>query len=199
VNSVAAVLALVPFYLLGAFPTGYLVARLYGVDITGVGSGNVGATNVARSVGKKAGIITLGLDVLKGALAVWIAYLLSDVGWFQASCGVAVVCGHCFSIPGYLKGGKGVATALGVLIALTPPAALVAIATFGILFFARKIVSLASLGATLAVPAFSLIVNAPDYILIAQIIMASILTYRHRENVQRLIEGREPRFTSAKN
>jgi glycerol-3-phosphate acyltransferase PlsY len=198
VNSIATILALVPFYLLGAFPTGHLVARLHGVDITSVGSGNVGATNVARSVGRKAGILTLGLDALKGALAVWISCLLSEIEWYHAACGVAVVCGHCFSIPGYLRGGKGVATALGVLIALTPLAALVAVVTFVALFAARKIVSLASLGATLAVPAFSLVVNAPDSILLAQVIMASILVYRHRENIQRLIEGREAQFTSAK-
>jgi glycerol-3-phosphate acyltransferase PlsY len=197
VNLIATALSLVPFYLLGAFPTGYLVARLHGVDITAVGSGNVGATNISRTLGKKAGIITLIVDVCKGALAVWIAYLLSDIGWFQSACGVAAVCGHCFSVPRYLKGGKGVATALGVLLAFTPSSAVVAIVVFAALFATRKIVSLASVGAALAVPAASLIVNAPDYVVIGQVCMASVLIYRHKENIQRLIEGREPRFTPA--
>jgi glycerol-3-phosphate acyltransferase PlsY len=197
VNLIATVVSLIPLYLLGAFPTGYLVARLHGVDITAVGSGNVGATNISRTLGKKAGIITLVIDVIKGALAVWIGCILSDVGWFQAACGVAAVCGHCFSVPPYLKGGKGVATALGVLVALTPSSALVAITVFAGLFATRRIVSLASVGAALAVPAASLIVNAPDHIVIGQVCMASVLIYRHKENIQRLIEGREPRFTSA--
>jgi glycerol-3-phosphate acyltransferase PlsY len=197
VNLVATSISLIPFYLLGSFPTGYLVARLHGVDITSVGSGNVGATNVSRALGKKAGVLTLLVDVLKGSLAVLIASLLSDIGWFQAASGVAVVCGHCFSIPRYLKGGKGVATALGVLVALDPRSALVAIVMFSVLFYTRKIVSLASVGAALVVPAFSLVINAPDYIVIAQVLMAGVLIYRHRENVKRLIEGREPRFTTA--
>ena len=110
--SVLIALSLIPFYLLGAFPTGYLIARMNGVDVTAVGSGNVGATNVSRVVGKKAGIVTLLVDVFKGAFGVAVASGLSTSTLFVALCAVAVVAGHCFSVPPYLKGGKGVATAL---------------------------------------------------------------------------------------
>jgi glycerol-3-phosphate acyltransferase PlsY len=109
---------------------------------------------------------------------------------------VAVVCGHCFSVPPYLKGGKGVATALGAIIVLFPLSALVALATFGGVFAFSKIVSLASISAALVAPIFSLITNQPDMTSAALACMAGIIVYRHRENIQRLIEGREPRFST---
>jgi glycerol-3-phosphate acyltransferase PlsY len=193
---IAAVIALIPFYLLGAFPTGVLVAKLHGVDITSKGSGNVGATNVSRVIGKKAGLLTLAGDLCKGSLAVLIGYAISPYGWFPAGAAVAVVCGHCFSVPPYLKGGKGVATALGAIIVLFPLSALVALATFGGVFAFSKIVSLASISAALVAPIFSLITNQPDMTSAALACMAGIIVYRHRENIQRLIEGREPRFST---
>jgi len=194
VSSVFTFIALIPYYLFGAFPSGRLVARLYGVDITSVGSGNVGATNVSRAVGKKAGIITLVCDVTKGALAISLAKACSAEVWFVASAGVAVVAGHCFSIPTVLKGGKGVATALGVLIMISPCAALVAMTTFTLIFSFTKIVSISSIVSALVVPTVSLILNAADSIVSAQAILAALVIYRHRENIRRLIEGREPQF-----
>lgn len=191
---VISLFALLPFYLLGAFPTGRLVARAYGIDITSQGSGNVGATNVARVVGKRAGLITLGGDVVKGALGIVLAQYLFGHGWLTASAGIALVSGHCFSLPPWLKGGKGVATALGVLFGLYPLSAVVAIFVFLGIFTISKIVSLASIAAALAVPIVSMLVNAPDYISIAQAVIAALVVYRHRENITRLIEGREPRF-----
>ncbi len=193
---IAAVVALIPFYLLGAFPTGYLIARLHGVDITSQGSGNVGATNISRVIGKRAGIFTLLVDVCKGALAVAIGHMVSPYGWFPAGAAVAVVCGHCFSIPRYLKGGKGVATALGAIIVLFPLSSLVAVGAFGLVFAFSKIVSLASISAALIAPTFSLITNQSDSVSLALALMAAVIVYRHRENITRLIEGREPRFSS---
>ena len=194
---VATLIALIPFYLIGTFPSGYLLAKLRGVDITKQGSGNVGATNVARSLGKKAGILTLVLDLTKGLLAIYLASLLADQGWFVAAAAVAVVCGHCFSIPPLLKGGKGVATGLGVLIALAPGAGVTSVVIFVLLFSATRFVSLSSIVATLSAPIYSLVTNQPEAKSLALMTIALVIVYRHRENIQRLIEGRESKFRSS--
>src|SRR5689334_1360058 len=108
-NYILYLFALIPFYALGTFPTGRILARLKGVDITQTGSGNVGATNVSRVLGPRSGIITLAIDVAKGILAVMLASAFSgDNSVYTAAAGVAVVLGHCFSIPGVWRGGKGV-------------------------------------------------------------------------------------------
>lgn len=189
-------LSLVPFYLLGAFPTGYLLAKTRGVDITAVGSGNVGATNVSRVLGKKAGIVTLLVDVFKGAFGVAVASGLSSSPSFVGLCSVAVVAGHCFSVPPYLKGGKGVATALGVILVLSAQTGVVALVVFIGMFAVKRIVSLSSISAALAVPAYAMAVNLPSYVAAAEACIAALLVYRHRQNIQRLIEGREPKFTT---
>ena len=196
--SVLIALSLIPFYLLGAFPTGYLIARMNGVDITAVGSGNVGATNVSRVVGKKAGIVTLLVDVFKGAFGVAVASGLSTSTLFVALCAVAVVAGHCFSVPPYLKGGKGVATALGVILVLSVQTGVVALLVFSGMFAAKRIVSLSSISAALAVPAYAMAANLPGHVAAAEACIAVLLVYRHRENLQRLIEGREPKLTTRK-
>ena len=195
---VATLIALIPFYLIGTFPSGYLLAKLRGVDITKQGSGNVGATNVARSLGKKAGILTLVLDLTKGLLAIYLASLLADQGWFVAAAAVAVVCGHCFSIPPLLKGGKGVATGLGVLIALAPGAGVTSVVIFVLLFSATRFVSLSSIVATLSAPIYSLVTNQPEAKSLALMAIALVIVYRHRENIQRLIEGRETKFRASR-
>ncbi len=188
-------LAMLPFYLLGCFPTGLLLARfVYGTDITKTGSGNVGATNVARSLGRRAGIITLLVDLTKGALAVFIAKAFSVEPWYYSSAAVAVVCGHCYSIPPYLKGGKGVATGLGVLSALVPGSALVSVAVFATIFIVTRFVSLASVVATLVAPLYSLVTGQLEQVSLSLVFIAAVIVYRHRENLKRLIEGREPHF-----
>jgi glycerol-3-phosphate acyltransferase PlsY len=188
--------ALVPFYLVGAFPTGILVAKSYKVDITTQGSGNVGATNVARVIGKKAGIITLFGDVLKGVVGVVIAGLVVDKAWFAAAAGIALVLGHCFSIPPKLKGGKGVATALGVTLALHPWSAAVAVASFAVVFAASRLVSLSSISAALMVPLGGFLFNLQEATTIALATIGLVVVARHKENIRRLIEGREPTFSS---
>lgn len=192
----ATIIALIPFYLLGSFPSGYLLARLHGVDITRQGSGNVGATNVARTLGKRAGVLTLGLDLAKGMLGVYLASVFTSASWYPAAAAIAVVCGHCFSLPPVLKGGKGVATGLGVLIALVPGAALLSVIIFAGLFAATRLVSLASIVATLAAPLYSLVTNQSDAVSLGLVVVSLVIVYRHYENIVRLIEGREPRFAS---
>ena len=195
-NLIVIFISLIPFYLLGAFPTGSLVAKIYGIDITSKGSGNVGATNVARVVGKRAGILTLLGDALKGALGVLIAGLVVGDAWFPGAAAVAVVLGHCFSVPPYLRGGKGVATALGVITVLYPSSSIVALVTFGAFFGIWKIVSLASIAATLVVPIWALVTNAPDTVSASLIAIAALIVMRHEQNIKRLIEGREPKFSA---
>ncbi len=195
--TVLILISLLPFYLIGAFPTGTLISKLHGVDIASQGSGNVGATNVARVVGKRAGIFTLLCDALKGALGVGVAALVVGIQWYVVSAGVAVVLGHCFSIPRYLKGGKGVATALGVIFALYPSSAAVALVTFGVVFAFSRIVSLASLAATCLVPLWAFVSNAPDATGVGFLAIAATIAYRHQENIRRIMEGREPKFSTA--
>ena len=190
--------AILPFYLLGVFPSGIILARMRGVDITKVGSGNVGATNVARTLGKRAGVVTLLMDLGKGLLAVLVASWVSPFGWYLTGASVAVVCGHCFSIPPWLKGGKGVATALGVMLGLAPSVAVAAIVVFIGLFAPFRVVSLASIAAAITAPLYSLVSNQPDHISAALVVMSGVVIYRHRENITRIIEGREPKFSSSK-
>ncbi|NLF24541.1 MAG: glycerol-3-phosphate 1-O-acyltransferase PlsY [Deltaproteobacteria bacterium] len=188
------ILALIPFYLCGTIPTGHLVAKHHGVPIEGEGSGNVGATNVARVLGKKAGLLTLTGDILKGFLAASLAGLISDNAAFIAAASVAVVAGHCFSIPGKLKGGKGVATALGALLHLSPVSALLGLAVFAVVFSAFRYVSLASVAAALTAPIYGILGQNIRTTNIAIILISLLVTFRHKDNLQRLSAGKEPKF-----
>jgi glycerol-3-phosphate acyltransferase PlsY len=129
-------------------------------------------------------------------LGVYLAAAFTPATWYPAAAAIAVVCGHCFSLPPVLKGGKGVATGLGVLIALVPGAALVSIIIFAGLFAATRLVSLASIVATLAAPLYSLVTAQPDPESLALVVVSLVIVYRHYENIIRLIEGREPRFVA---
>lgn len=189
--------SLLPFYLLGTFPTGYLIAKARGVNISNVGSGNVGATNVGRTLGKRAGALTLFGDVLKGALGVTIASALSSSSDYPCYAGIAVVAGHCFSIPGKLKGGKGVATALGVILCMAPTAAVFVLAVFWGVLEMWKMVSLASVSASLIAPIFTMLTGRPDYVSLSLALIAMTITFRHRSNLGRIIQGTEPKRQSA--
>ena len=191
-------LSLIPWYAIGVFPTGYLVARRAGIDITSKGSGNVGATNVARVLGKKAGLATLLGDVLKGILAVGLASLITSAPEYRSYAAVAVVAGHCFSFPPYLKGGKGVATALGAMIVLSLLHTLCGAAMFAILFYLKRIVSVASICAAFTVPLAALATGAPDEVAGAFSVIALIVVARHYPNIKRIIEGTEPISTFGK-
>lgn len=190
-------LVLVLAYLIGAMPSGKIIARAAGVDITAHGSGNVGATNVARVVGKRAGLLTLVLDILKGAAACLLAKYASSAENFHALAALAAVLGHCISLPPKLKGGKGVAASLGVALILAPRAACLGVAIFGLVFAMRNIVSLASISAALSIPIFAIFMGAPESYFYSLAAICLLIVFKHRENIKRLIEGREPVFKSA--
>lgn len=180
-------------YFIGTIPSGILIARWNSIDITEKGSGNVGATNVARVVGKKAGIFTLLLDIAKGVTATLLGYVILGEEQF-IWCSVAVVLGHCISIPTVLKGGKGVATALGVLFALNSQLAFFALIIFGAVFYLSRIVSLSSVCAVFSTPLISFFLMPGSQAISGLIVIALILIARHYQNLQRLMYGTEPKF-----
>jgi acyl phosphate:glycerol-3-phosphate acyltransferase len=199
---------LVGSYLLGSIPFGYLAGRLVGIDIRQAGSGNVGATNVVRVLGKGYGYPVFALDVLKGFAAVKIAMLMAPGGppeWnspemFGILAAVSSVLGHLY--PPWLKfrGGKGVATSAGALLALTPVATLIGAAIWIIVFWLTRYVSLASITAAIVLPIVILLVSSRDQnkgklLVYASACVAVVVIWRHRSNVSRLMRGAEPRFT----
>jgi glycerol-3-phosphate acyltransferase PlsY len=192
-------------YLLGSIPFGLMLARLFGGrDIRTSGSGNIGATNVARVVGPAAGILTLVLDAGKGAFAVWLAGHYSDrSATAMIFAGVVALFGHCFPVWLNLKGGKGVATALGVFLMLAPLAALGALAFFFIVVLRWRYVSLGSIGAAAAMPLLVYFLWAPGHappfaVIFGTLFAAALVIFKHDANLQRLWEGTEPKFSFGK-
>lgn len=187
-------LVLVASYLLGSIPFSYLVARQRGVDVRKVGSGNVGATNVMRSVGKGAGLLAFVLDAAKGAVAALIAQR-SGLGPALASlAAVAAIVGHMYPVWLRFRGGKGVATGAGAFLPLAPVATVVALAAFALAVALTRYVSVGSmLGAvTLAVAAG--FTGVPGPVVAAAALMAALIVWKHRENIKRLAGGTESRL-----
>jgi glycerol-3-phosphate acyltransferase PlsY len=203
--SIAVFLIPVAAYLLGSIPFGLLLAKLFGGgDVRKAGSGNIGATNVARVVGPLAGILTLILDTAKGAAAVWLAGRVTNESatWMMLA-GCAVLLGHCFPVWLRFKGGKGVATALGVFLALCPLAAISALFLFILCVAYWRYVSLGSIAAAAAMPLLIYFLwaprHAPPIIIDAGTLgIALLVIYKHDANLQRLAEGTEPRFSFGK-
>jgi glycerol-3-phosphate acyltransferase PlsY len=189
------ILLIIFAYLLGSIPTGLLLSRaLAGKDPRQQGSRNIGATNVMRTVGKALGVITLIGDVLKGIIPVVIAQWLVNEEFWIAGTGLAAFLGHCFPIYLRFKGGKGVATALGVLLPLAPLAIV-----FDIFFFAgvvatSRIVSVGSILAAAAMPILIWLLKYPLPAVILGICIAVLIIYRHKENIKRLLTGGENRL-----
>src|SRR4029077_9512637 len=199
---------LVGSYLLGSIPFGYFAGRLAGIDIRQAGSGNVGATNVVRVLGKAYGYPVFALDVLKGFGAVKISMLMAPgrppewsspeiFGILAAMCSVS---GHLY--PPWLKfnGGKGVATSAGALFALAPAATLLGVAIWIIVFWLTRYGSVASLTAALVLPIVILVVRSHDQnngkpLVYSSACVAAVIIWRHRSNLSRLMRGTEPRFT----
>lgn len=190
------VVALLVGYLLGSIPTGPWLGRLAGVDVQRQGSRNSGATNVARTVGKRAGLATLVGDALKGVVAVWFAGSIGNGEWVSAAAGLTAILGHSFSIFLRFTGGKGVATALGVFLALAPWAAAMSVVVFFVTAFTIGYVSLAALLAATSLPLAAYALGYSDPVWQSATLAAVFVLLRHHENVRRLLAGNEPKFRS---
>ncbi len=192
-------------YLLGAIPFGLILTKLFGGgDVRKFGSGNIGATNVARAAGLLAGILTLHLDTAKGAAAVWIAARFSeDSATWMVIAGLAALLGHCFPMWLKFQGGKGVATAAGVFAVLCPLALAGSVCLFVLVVIGWRYVSLASVSAAAAMPLFMYFLwaphHAPPYVVsFGTLGAAALIVYKHDANLQRLVQGNEPKFSSGK-
>jgi acyl phosphate:glycerol-3-phosphate acyltransferase len=192
-------------YLLGSIPFGLLLAKWFGGgDVRKAGSGNIGATNVTRVAGPFAGILTLVFDTAKGTAAVWLAARVTNHNaiWMMLAA-FAVLLGHCFPVWLKFKGGKGVATALGVFIALSPFAALSALLLFALCLAYWRFVSLGSVAAAAAMPLLIYFLWAPGHappivIDLGTLAIAALVVFKHGGNLQRLVGGTEPRFSFGK-
>jgi glycerol-3-phosphate acyltransferase PlsY len=187
-------LLIVGAYLVGSIPTGVIVGRMRGFDPRAVGSGNIGTSNVARAGGASAAAITFGGDVLKGAIPVMVVqaagFPIAVIAWT----GLATFIGSICSVFLRFHGGKGVAAALGIWLAIAPIVILVALAVFAVVFAISRIMSLASMGAAIALPPTAAALGLPHQYLLLAIVMTALVLFRHRENIRRLSRGEEPRF-----
>lgn len=195
---------LVLAYLAGSFPTGVVFGHLKGIDVRSVGSGNIGATNVARAMGGRMGTYTLVVDALKGFLPTLAALWIMPSWPWVSLVGFLAVCGHCFSVFLDFRGGKGVATSAGVFLALAPFATLLAAAVWLAVVLVTRV---SSFGAFAALPTLLLALLLPDfelaglpmrsgrpYLLLA-IAIAGVVLYRHKANLKRALAGAEERFS----
>ncbi|MFQ5904553.1 MAG: glycerol-3-phosphate 1-O-acyltransferase PlsY [Candidatus Binatia bacterium] len=189
-----AVLMLLFAYLLGSVPTGFLLGSLSGVDVRQAGSGNVGATNVARVVGKKQGLMTLVGDAAKGFIPAFLSPQLGFSFTITSLAALAAFLGHLYPVFLRFQGGKGVATALGIFLGLAPMATLVLVFVFSFVAMVSRAVSLASLVAAGLAPIVFWFFSYPHPFVWLSLLIALLIIFRHRENIQRLISGAEPRF-----
>lgn len=195
-NPVTLISVLIASYLIGAIPCGVILTRLAGKgDVRNAGSGNIGATNVYRVAGKKLGILTLIGDALKGALPVLFASLvLHFPEWAVAAVAAAAFLGHCYPVYLGFKGGKGVATALGIYLVLSPLAVLIAMLVFAGVLWKYRFVSLASIIAAALLPFLVLFINRSHALLAASLLISIMVILRHSSNLRRLMDGTESRF-----
>lgn len=194
-------------YLIGSVPVGFLLAMLvFRVDLRATGSGNIGATNVGRTLGTKWGVACLALDLLKGVVPTLLPLAVTwPTGWLEpamVACGAAAVVGHVFPVWLGFRGGKGVATGAGVAIVLAWQAAAAAAITFALVFLAKRIVSLSSIVAAIVyaivVLALSDLTSRENWPLVAfAVAIPSLIVLRHRDNIGRLIRGEEKPFRTA--
>jgi glycerol-3-phosphate acyltransferase PlsY len=181
-------------YLLGSIPTGLLLGKLYGIDVRSEGSGNIGATNLYRTVGRKVGILTLLGDCLKGLIPVLLVKNSGLPPEYAAWVGLAAFCGHVFSLFLAFKGGKGVATALGVFLALSPLAVLIALLLFGGLMAKWRYVSLGSISAAALMPLAVALLGGGRELILVSLVISAVVIVKHQANIRRLLAGTENRF-----
>jgi glycerol-3-phosphate acyltransferase PlsY len=190
---------LVGGFLLGSIPFGYVLVRvLKGTDVRTIGSGNIGATNVGRALGKVGGLATLLLDGGKGAFAVMLARQLTDSPEAAAVAGLGAILGHCYTPWLGFRGGKGVATMVGTFLLLAPQAATMAVITFAAVVAVTRTVSLASMLAAGTLLVATLAGGANRATVIAAAVSLVVVMVRHRDNIGRLLRGQEPRIGGSK-
>ena len=186
-------------YLFGSFPSGYLAGRIAkGVDIRSLGSGSTGATNVLRHIGKRAAITVFLIDVFKGVLSILLAkYFLLNDSW-QVAIGLSTLFGHIWPVWLNWKGGKAVATGLGIFLGLSWQVGLATLGVFILIITLFRIVSLASISAALALPLIMFMSFSDSNIsipfLVISLLAMTLVFWRHRENIIRLIKGKEPKI-----
>ena len=192
-------------YLLGSIPFGLLFTRLFGGgDVRKVGSGNIGATNVARAAGPVPAVLTLLFDTAKGAVPVWLAGRASNesAAWMMLAA-LGALLGHCFPVWLKFRGGKGVATAAGAFVVLCPAALVGSVILFLLVLFFWRYVSLASISAAAAMPLLIYFLWAPRHappliVTFGALTEAAIIIYKHDGNIQRLVQGEESKFSLSK-
>lgn len=184
-------------YLLGSIPTGYLIVKwCTGKDIRTIGSGNVGATNVTRALGKPWGMTCFGFDFLKGFLAATLLPLMffdksADIDLSRLVATLAAVAGHNWTCFLRFQGGKGIATASGALFGMVPDVVLSCLGVWVLFILPFKMVSLSSIMATLALPLFMWLYEKPNLYLILGLILAGVSLYSHKSNIKRILQGKE--------
>ena len=186
-------------YLMGSIPFGVLFARTQNINLQEHGSRNIGATNVTRILGKKAGIFTLLGDTFKGWLAILLAYLVLTDLYAIAVAGVTAFLGHLFSIFIKFKGGKGVAIGLGIHLYIMPIPTLMTIGVFALTLWIFNYVSLSSICSSIALPIFGILTNVPVPYIYMSLGIAIMVVFKHHENILRIIMGTESRFQKNRN
>lgn len=186
--------AILAAYLLGSIPFSYIVARRRGVDVRRVGSGNVGATNVMRSVGRGAGLAAFALDFVKGSAATLVALAVEPDGTLPALAAVAAVLGHMGPIWLGFRGGKGVATGAGAFLPIAPVPTAGALVAFGAALATTRYVSVSSLVACATLAALAFVLHGPSAVAFAAAGTALLVLWKHRGNLERIARGRENRL-----
>ncbi|NLO89938.1 MAG: glycerol-3-phosphate 1-O-acyltransferase PlsY [Clostridia bacterium] len=185
-------------YIIGSIPAAYIAGKvLKGIDIRQYGSGNVGATNALRVLGKGPGIAVFVADVLKGVVGVYLAKAFLTDPWLIVVASLAVIIGHSYSIFLSFKGGRGVATGAGIILSLSPRVLLLALVLFVIIVVTTKYVSLGSITAAFSIPILMFIFGEPVPIKLLGLTAALFVIYRHKPNIKRLLNGTESKITDS--
>jgi len=191
------ILIIVFAYLLGSVPTGYILGSWAGIDVRKAGSGNIGATNVARVIGKRQGILTLIADVAKGFVPVFLASHLNPSSDLIALTGLAAFLGHLYPVFLKFRGGKGVSTALGVFLGVAPWATAILAVIFTVAMLTSRTVSLSAMIAAAAAPIALWWFSYPAVFVAMSVVLALLIIWRHRANIGRLLAGTEPKFAAS--
>jgi glycerol-3-phosphate acyltransferase PlsY len=195
-NTLVFIFVLIAVYLIAAIPSGVVLTHLMGgEDVRHKGSGNIGATNVYRVAGKLAGVLTLAGDILKGFLPLlacktWLAPTPAQLG----AAGAMAIIAHCYPVYLKFRGGKGIATALGIFLVISPQAVLGALVVFIVTVSITRYISMGSILAAMSAPLLVLLLGNPQPIFLAALFIAMLVVWRHRSNIRRLIDGTENRF-----